>query len=300
MEKQGAAILCLSGLALGVFGVIATLLSSDKVSPYSQTFWRFTIAASIFLSVSAVLFGKRTIPGKRELVVMVVGGGIMEILSLTYTGAISLGLQVPSISFLSQMSAMFTVLFAVPLLRERLTATKTLAVSVGTAGVLMISQPWRSSVGDLAAESLIILNAVCFALFTIFNREFVSKRDYEPQLLSTWIFSGAALWSLPSLAFHAVQSPIGLAQNELGLLAAMAFLSTFVPYSLLNLGLKRVEAGEASVLLLLSPVSATTLSYVVLGEGTGLLTVLGAAFIVSGVVFLALTQGRIRMKRGEP
>ncbi len=287
LETRGIASLCLSGVTLGGLGIAVSLLSSEGVSPLSQTFWRFTFAALAFLTSSAAIFGRRTIPGKAELVILGLGGGMMTFASLTYMGAISLGLPVPVVSFLGQMSAMFTVLLAVPLLGEKLTRTRAGAVSIGTVGVLLISQPWRAVGGSLTAEVLILLNAVNFSFFTIFNREYVHKRNYSSQLVSTWVFSGAALWSLAFLVFNVVQSPVGSSSNELGLLLMMAIMTTFVPYSLMSMGLKRVGAGDASVVLLLTPVSASILSTVFLKEGIGILSGVGSGLILLGVVILA-------------
>lgn len=160
----------------------------------------------------------------------------MAIASLTYMGAIGLGLPVPTVSFLTQMSALFFMLLAVPLLGEKLTQAKLCALSIGTSGVQLISQPWRADGGNMVTELLILLNALDFAFFTTFNREFVHKRNYNSQLVSTWVFCGAALWSLPLLAFGAVQPLVGSSSNELGLLMMMALLPTFASYSLLNLG----------------------------------------------------------------
>jgi drug/metabolite transporter (DMT)-like permease len=286
-ETRGVALLCLSGVTLGGLGIAVSLLSSEGVSPLSQTFWRFVFAAIAFLVTSAVVFRRETIPGKAEMVIVGLGGGMMAFASLTYMGAISLGLPVPVVAFLSQMSAMFTVLLAVPLLGEKLTRTRAGAVSIGTCGVLLISRPWGAVGGNLIAELLVIFNAVNFAFFTIFNREYVHKRNYNSQLVSTWVFSGAALWSLPFLVFNAVQSPVGSSSNELGLLITMGILTTFVPYSLLNRGLRSVGAGDASVLLLLSPVSATLLSNIFLSEGFGLLSGVGSALILLSVIILA-------------
>jgi drug/metabolite transporter (DMT)-like permease len=292
VETRGIATLSLSGLTLGGLGVIVSVLSSDGISTFSQTFWRFAIAALIFVSVSAVSYHREAIPRRRELVIMLVGGGMMLFASLTYMGAIVLGLPVPSVSFLSQMSAVFAIIFAVPLLGERLTAPKIGAVALGTAGVFLISQPWRGNGGNTMAEFLVLLNAVNFALFTIFNRLYVHRWGYKPQLVSTWVFCGAAIWSLPLLLFNLVQSPTGASPNEPILLLTIAFVSTFLPYSLMNAGLKHVGAGEASVILLLSPVSSAILSYEVLGEEVGLLTGIGSAFIVSSVLMMALFEGK--------
>lgn len=287
-ETGGIISLCLSGVTLGALGIAVSLLNSDGVSALSQTFWRFAFAAIAFLAVSAVVFRGRTIPGKSELVIVVLGGGMMAFASLTYMGAIGLGLPIPAVSFLSQMSVMFTVLFAVPLLGERITRAKACAVAVGMSGVLLVSHIWGAAGGNPVAELLILLNAVNFAIFTIFNRAIVHKRGYNSQLVSTWVFCGAALWSLPFLALGAVQSPVRSSSNELGLLVMMAFLSTFVSYSLLNLGLRNVGAGEASVVLLLSPVSATILSKVFLSEGVGLLSGVGSGLILLSVVILSV------------
>ena len=292
MESRGVASLCFSGLTLGGLGVTVSLLSSDGVSAFTQTFWRFTLAALFFLALSVAVYRRETLPGRRELVVVGIGGGMMLFASLTFMGAIALGVPVPNVSFLSQMSTVFTIVLAVPLLHERLTTPKVAAVCLGMAGVFLISQPWRAGGGNLLGEFLIVLNALNFSLFTIFNREFVFKLNYRPQLVSTWVFSGAALWSLPFLALNLVQLPVGLSPREPFLVLSMACISTFVPYSLMNAGLKRIGAGEASVLMLLSPVSSTILSYFVLKEVIGTFSLAGSSLIILSVIFLAAYERR--------
>ena len=150
----------------------------------------------------------------------------------------------------------------------------------------------------MPGELLVLLNAVVFAFITIFSSEYIRHRGYKPQLYSTWMFTGAALWSLPFLAFNAVQPITSPRVNEPALIGIMA-LMTFVPYSLMNLGLRTVGAGPASVLFLISPVASLVLSYLVLGEEVGLLSGIGSGLIVLSVVVLATSEdhtmrGRIR------
>ena len=274
-------------------------MSAGGVSAFSQTFWRFLITAAIFIAISVALFGRETIPGRRGLVVVVVPGGLMMAASVTYIGAIAAGLPVPVVSFLSQLSTVITVLLAVPLLHEALTRTKVLVISLGTSGVFLISHPWTAVGGNVPGELLVLLNAVVFAFITIFSSEYIKHRGYKPQLFSTWMFTGAALWSLPLLAFNAVQPFTSSTVNEPALIVTMAALMTFVPYSLMNLGLRTVGAGPASVLFLISPVASLVLSYLVLGEEVGLLSGIGSGVIVLSVIVLAMSEdhamrGRIR------
>ncbi len=302
MDRHGAGYLTLSGLVIGGFGVAAGVLSADGFSAFSQTFWRFLLAAGIFIAVSAALYRKEVMPGRREWVIVGVAGGLITVASVTYIGAISLGVPVPVVSFLSQLSTAFTVLLAVPLLREPLTRTKVLVILLGTTGVFFISQPWSAQRGSLTGELLVLLNAVAFALLTIFNSEFIKNRNYRSQLVSTWMFGGAALWSLPLLALGAVQFPTTHTLNEPSILIMMAFLLTFIPYSLMNLGLKTVGAGPASVLLLLSSLTATVFSYLILNEEIGVFSGVGSGLIVLSVVVLARsedqdTRSPIRMRR---
>lgn len=290
MDSRGVAYLVLCNLTIGGFGVTSSILSAAGVSPFSQTFWRFLFAAAIFISVALALYGREVVPRKNGLVIMAVAGGLMILASLTYIGAIAVGVPVPVVSFLSEMSVMFTVLLAVPLLHEPLTRTKLMVIALGIGGVALISQPWTATQGNLTGELLVLVNAIAFALLTIFNSEYIKNRRTKPQLVSTWMFTGAALWSLPLLAFGAVQAPAGLSADEPWLLVTMAFFFTFVAYSLMNLGLKTIGAGSTSLISLLSPVSSTMLSYVVLGEVLGVFSGIGCALIVLGVLILALTD----------
>jgi drug/metabolite transporter (DMT)-like permease len=299
VDPRGAGYLAFSGLIVGGLGVAAGVLSAAGVSPFSQTFWRFLLTAVIFVTVSLVLYGRETIPGKKEWRIVAVSGGLMMVASLTYIGAISLGVAVPVVSFLSQLSTIFTVLLAVPLLHEALTRAKVLVISLGTGGVFFISHPWAAVGGNPEGELLVLLNALAFASLTIFNSEFIKHRNYRPQLVSTWMFGGAALWCIPLLVFGSVQVPSSPTLNEPALLFTMALLLTFVPYSLMNLGLKRVGAGPASILLLLSSLTSVVLSYFILDEEVGVFSGIGSALIVLSVVILAFSEDR-GTRRGSP
>ena len=73
-----------------------------------------------------------------------------------------------------------------------------------------------------------------------------------------------------------------------GLLAAMAFASTYLAYLAYATGLRGLPATRASVIATLEPVIASALAAIVLGERLAPFAYVGAALVVSAAVALAV------------
>ena len=73
---------------------------------------------------------------------------------------------------------------------------------------------------------------------------------------------------------------------------------TLIPIALYTAGLRRLPAGEASILATWEPVMAIVVAAAVLGEVPSIGQVIGGVFVIGGVVMLAVTGKRpARQKR---
>ena len=283
MEVRSAVLVLLGALALGPFGVLAGLLLASGVDVLTQTTWRFLISGAIYFGTAAALFRKEAVPRRAQVPYVLVAGAIMLLLSLTYVGAVDLGTPVPVVAFLVNTSTLFIIVLSAIFLRERLTRRKVAAVTVGVVAVTFLSRVWEvNSLGTTQGDGLAVLNAFLFASLTVFNRRFVQRAN--PQLVTTWMFLGAAIWSLFPLAGSYVS--VDLDPYQVALLSMMALVSTFASYSLVNWGMKRVSASTTAILLFVTPVTTAFLSYPLLGQVLNSSEALGAALVLASILVL--------------
>ena len=256
---------------------------ASGVSALTQTFWRFVISGVIYFGTATAFLRKEVVPNRTHVPYVLTAGAIMLLLSLTYIGAVGAGTPVPVVAFLLETSTLFIIVLSAVFLRESPTRRKIIAASVGVVAVILLSRIWAvGSLGSAWGDSLAIMNAFLFAVLTVFNRRFVQR--VNPQLVTTWMFLGAAIWSLVPLAAGYVSADLNAYQFELVVL--MALIPTFASYSLLNWGMRRVNASTTAILLYVTPVTTALLSYPLLGEVLDLPESLGAALVLASIMIL--------------
>lgn len=188
-------------------------------------------------------------------------------------------LQVYVINF---SAPLLVTLLAIPLLRERVTPARGLAVAVGFVGVVIAVGPvdWRAQPAALLPFGM----AFCFALYQLATRRF-GRNDHP---LASLFYAGLAGALVSSLAVPFFWSPIALGDIPLflvvGTLGAVSQLG-------LIMAMRCAPASLVSPFLYLQIVWATVSGYLVFGDVPLLETYLGAILIIGAGIFLATRRG---------
>lgn len=190
-------------------------------------------------------------------------------------------------SLLIAAGPVFTALLSAAFLRERLTRTGWGGILVAFAGVAIIALSSGKGLRFTPGALLILLSAAVAAVFSILSKQ--SLRRY-----AALEFTSYAIWAgtVPMLVFlpglvrqaHTAALPATFAVVYLGLFPAA------IAYVLWNYALARMPASLLSSFLYLSPVLAIGIAWLWLGEVPSLLTVLGGAIAIAGVM-LVQTRG---------
>jgi inner membrane transporter RhtA len=146
------------------------------------------------------------------------------------------------------------------------------------AGVLLITEPWSSSPGDLLGIGLALAAGVCWGLYILLT-QFIGDRFHG--------VSGLAI-SMPVAALVAL--PVGLSQasghisgSVLLTCLGLALLLPVIPYALELSALRRLRAGTFGTLMSVEPAAALLVGAVMLeqiprlSQGLGVLLVTLAA-----------------------
>ncbi|MGZ3426553.1 MAG: DMT family transporter [Polyangia bacterium] len=181
---------------------------------------------------------------------------------------------------------LFTLLFALLLLpSERPTWRRSLGLTVGFVGVLVVLGAWRGLVAgpDTSGMMLILVAAACYGLSGVYMRRYLSSTSYSSLALSVGQLGAGALQLALVLPF-ATHWPHVLPGRVLGAVFALGAFGTGVAY-VLSYGLIRLAgATVASTVTYFIPIVSILIGVVGLGEHLAWNAPVGAAVIVAGAL----------------
>ncbi|MEV4015415.1 EamA family transporter [Nonomuraea angiospora] len=184
-------------------------------------------------------------------------------------------------SLVLQTQAIFTVLFAVTLLRERLTARRVLGLGVAFGGLALVALDFGVS-GPLGAFALCLAAAAAWGLGNV-----VQRKAAPPDSLRfmVWVSAFSAIpLLLLSLWLEGVPVLDPAAEGWLSLLY-VAFVSTLGGFGVWGWLLRRYDASTVAPYTLLVPVFGMSSAALVTGEPISWLKLAAAALVISGVLY---------------
>ena len=180
----------------------------------------------------------------------------------------------------------WTLIFAWPILGERIRGKQWLAAVSTLIGLMLIIEPW-SMHSSLFSKFLGLMAALCWAIGTILIKRLRSRQQVDLLVLTTWQMLLGAV-PLVLLALIIPERATDWSMSYIGLLAFMSVISTAMCWWLWITILDRVPAWEASLSVLGTPVVAIVSSRLMLGEEFKLTELTGILLIGSGLALLSL------------
>ncbi|MBZ9849281.1 EamA family transporter [Mesorhizobium sp. CA14] len=287
-----AAVLCWL-LSAGVY--IAAKWVAPEMPPWGLCFWRLLLACGILLPIVHRHHGAMlALLKSRPLEIVAVGAiGLTLCQGMIYHGLNDTDATTAGI--IMAMSPIMTMVLARLVLGEPLGLWKSLGAVSALAGMLIIVAhgkldalvQLRFNIGEL----WIVGSAFCWALYTVLLRR--SKFGLDPLPLVVLLLGAGALVALPFDLWEIVNDErSALNGNGLLALAYLAGPGGALMYYLYNKSVETLGASRASMLLYLQTLFVAVLAYLLLGESLHDYDLLGAAFIVAGVVLATAVKSR--------
>ncbi|MEO8897835.1 MAG: DMT family transporter [Candidatus Dormibacter sp.] len=192
---------------------------------------------------------------------------------------------------LGNLQVLFVALAAWLLLKERPGLRLLLALPVVMAGVVLVSGlVGRPGVGRDPVAGILygVGTSLAYAAFLV-----ILRRSTHTAHVAGPLADATAGAVVGSLLIGAVVGSLNLAPAwpALGWLLLLAVTSQTFGWLLITSSLPRLPSAMSSLLLLLQPVAALGLAFVVLGERPSPLQLLGAVLICAGVLWVARGRG---------
>lgn len=262
-------------------------LVGAEIDPFALTAWRFMIGGWALLPLA---FRKSGSVKKNLGISSILHIGSLGILNVCvsmlllqlaiYFGKASLSAVIVG------MNPLFVSVFAMLLLKEKLTLPQIFSLVCGLLGLGLIiaaeKELGSSQYRNLNAGIILsILAAITFGFYTVLNKTAVSKYGNILTNSLSFIIGGTVLTVINLV----LGKPMGfrLSASNILLLAHLGLIVTGLSYMLYFEGMKKIGAARASVYFFLKPALATLLAYFILHERLGMWQLVGIAFVMIGL-----------------
>ena len=280
----GVALTLISGLAFATLPIFNRLATANGANAVTVLGLRFGIAAAV---VWLLVLQRRqyAIPWRRAAGLCLMGA--LYVLQSTCFFISSVRIPVAVTSILLYLYPALVTVLARLLLRDPLTRRKLVSLALALGGcVLTLGAPQVGN--DWVGIGFGALSALLYSFYIIMGARLQAG---IPALTgSAYIMASAGV----------IFAIVGLATGQLNLalnleayasIAGLALLCTVVAVMLFLAGIKRIGPSQASILSTVEPVGTAALGALLLGEGLGLLQLIGGALVISAV-FLLSSQRR--------
>jgi DME family drug/metabolite transporter len=279
----------------GTLGIFAKILYAEGVSFEALVAVRACVGLAAVVGFVLLTGRVRTLRVERLDLSLLVPLGLLGIgafyLLYFYTVRES---TVGTAAILLYSAPAFVVTLGWLFLGERLGRAKAAALALTAAGIFLVAGGYDPANLDVRPGILLtgLLSGLTYGLYSVFGRPLAGRLPPAVVLSYALLFGGMLLFvaALPTL-----NTLSGLSAGSYALLLMLAVAHTAVAFGLYTFGLKRLEAGSASIVATLEVVVASVAGVVLLGEQLTFPKLAGGLLVLAGA---ALAQ--VGSRKGRP
>lgn len=172
--KKGLFYILLTAVVFTTLEPVSKLIAS-QINPFTITFIRFFIGGAMLLPFSMAKIKRNNIKlDKKDYLHMTLLGVLCICISMALLQYAVLKADSPAlIAIIFSSNSVFTILFSAVILKDRITLTKSFAIILCIAGVLICTD--FSSQSNIYSVVLAVLSALTFSLYTVLSKKFMKK-----------------------------------------------------------------------------------------------------------------------------
>jgi len=202
---------------------------------------------------------------------------------------------------LLNLTPIFAVLLAAPLLDEKITLDKLLGLLVATMGATFIVMNASPDLGLFSVERVIgnmivIVSTFFFAINGIAGKIAVKSTNTVSTTFYSTLFAVPFIW-ITAILFEDVTVLFTMSIYAWIVVLWVGVVNTGIAFMLYYESMKSIESSRVQIILNLIAVWGVMMSIIVLSETVTLLQLLGGVLTIIGVIIAQITQ--IRRKQEE-
>jgi drug/metabolite transporter (DMT)-like permease len=263
-QVRRAAIVMVVLVAVWGYAWVLSKLALSYCGPLDFAALRITLGAATLLP--ALLWLRRPLKPKHFKEALFVGVVQTALFLLLNNWALAQG-EAGKTSVLVFTMPFWVLVFAWPILGERIEASSWVAVLLAAAGLVFILAPWGLRAG-LLAKVLAVLAGVCWALGVVLFKRLHNRTEVDVLNFTFWQMV-LGLVPMAAIAAATHTRPIEWTPEFIGLTLFLGILATGGGWMAWFYVLRRMPAGTTSMSSLAIPVIAIASSALQLGERPG-------------------------------
>ncbi len=283
-------------LCFGLFPVLVKFALLG-LTPRALASWRMLTGASILGALVWWRFGRRAVPGRRDLVLLllcsalgVVANQVLALEGFARSTAVNAGL-------IMTLIPVFSFGLAALAGQERFDLRRAAGLPLGLLGAgILLSQ--RAETPELTRQYLtgnllMAANTLCYAAYLVLSRRLLAR--HHPTVVIAWVYL-LSLWAVPFLlrGESLVIEPGPDARAAWAGLAFVLAFPTVLAYLLNTFALSRVPVSVTAVYIYLQPLIATAGGVVILGESVPA-ALLPSALCMFAAIALVTARSKVRV-----
>ena len=172
--KKGILFAALTAILFVTLEPVSKLIAND-VTPFAITLWRFIIGSVMMLPFAIMKIKKEKIQvTAKDIALIAILGVFIVCFSMI---ALQVGVKKADspalIAIIFSSNSIFTILFSLFILKDKLTLNKVIALILGVIGVLFCAD--FSSGTNLVSVAYAVFAALSFSLYTVLSKKFTKK-----------------------------------------------------------------------------------------------------------------------------
>lgn len=288
MKKSYApVVVLLAGTLWGTLGLFSRHLKAAGLGPFEIAFVRVSISF-LATAIPVALFARKLFVIHLRDLWCFLGAGIASILlfSVCYFKGVELtSLAVATV--LLYTSPIFVVLLSALIFHDPITKKKLVVLVLAFIGYILVA-----GIGDGQPLSLqgflYCLGAGFFySLYSIFGK-ITMQRGYSALTLTLYSFFFCTLGCSVLVDWNAIGSAVRMDNNLIWWMLGLGLITSFLPYTLYSVGLSKMDAGKASILVSIELVAEATIGFIVFHEPLSVVSIAGIMLVLSAIVILNL------------
>jgi len=281
MNRIAFTLPLLAGVCFGSIGIFIRLFSEAGFNNMAILSTRNAISA-VILFVFMLIYDRDLLKCRvRDLPILLGGGFIgMTLTNIFYNIAV-LNLSLGFAGVLIGLSPVYVVIIAAFLFKERITRRKLTGMVLAIIGVTMVSGVIENGITFTGLGLATGLLSGLFYGMTSLCTKVAIGRGYNGLTITFYAVLITAVTTAPFSNWGTVAAYTAAAPgSHILLMIAHALIGAALPYLMLNVSLKYIEAGKASILTSSEPVAAMLFGAAIYGERLTPISVIGMAVAV--------------------
>lgn len=238
-------------------------LIAEQVNPYAITFWRCMIGALVLLPFAVRKIRKEKIKiGIKDIGMLCLLGALLICVSLVVLQIAVKKADSPSlIAIIFSSNSVLTILFAMILLKEKMTKRKCIAVILCVIGVLVCAD--FGSGTNLISVVYAVIAALSLSFYTVLSKKYMKKIGGVIHTALSFFFGSLVL--LVVLLVAGVEIIPTFTTQNISLLVYLGIVVTGIGYWAYNMAIEKGGAMIASLAFFIKPILTPFATFLING-----------------------------------